>query len=72
MKLPSLCYRKHVAYVSVGDDREAEDWRLDDEKIDSSPKTSQCCRQHAMSCTLKKDVLFQHMCCTSRLRAING
>ncbi|XP_037650559.1 zinc finger protein 384a isoform X2 [Sebastes umbrosus] len=27
MKLPSLCYRKHVAYVSVGDDRETEDQR---------------------------------------------
>jgi len=36
MKLPSLCFRKHVAYVSVGDDRETEDWRLDDEKTDSS------------------------------------
>ncbi|TNN36404.1 hypothetical protein EYF80_053435 [Liparis tanakae] len=27
MKLPSLCFREHVAYVSVGDDRETEDWR---------------------------------------------
>ncbi|XP_049458374.1 zinc finger protein 384a isoform X6 [Epinephelus fuscoguttatus] len=35
MKLPSLCYRKHVAYVSVGDDRETEDQRFDNEKIDS-------------------------------------
>ncbi|XP_039676250.1 zinc finger protein 384a isoform X5 [Perca fluviatilis] len=36
MKLPSLCYRKHVAYVSVGDDRETEDQRFDNEKINSS------------------------------------
>ncbi|XP_038580768.1 zinc finger protein 384a isoform X5 [Micropterus salmoides] len=36
MKLPSLCYRKHVAYVSVGGDEEAEDQRFDNEKIDSS------------------------------------
>lgn len=36
MKLPSLCYRKHVVYVSVGDDQEAEDQRFNNEKIDSS------------------------------------
>lgn len=33
MNLPFLCYRKHVAYVSVGDDEEAEDERFDNEKI---------------------------------------
>ena len=43
MKLPSLCYRKHVAYVSVGDDRETEDQRFDNEKIDSSLSNSPFC-----------------------------
>lgn len=60
MKLPSLCYRKHVAYVSVGDDRETEDQRFDNEKIYSSLLNSQCCLQQTM-CTLRKDVLFQHI-----------
>lgn len=27
MKLPSLCYRKHAAYVSVGDDQKTR-WEV--------------------------------------------
>lgn len=57
MKLPSLCYRKHVAYVSVGGDEEAEDQRFDNEKIDSSLVNSECCLQQTI-CTPRKDVIF--------------
>lgn len=54
MKLPSLCYRKHVAYVSVGDDRETEDQRFDNEKINSSLLNSECCLQQTI-CILREN-----------------
>lgn len=65
MKLPILCYRKHVVYVSVGDDQET-DQSFDNEKIDSGLLNSECCLQQTI-CSLRKDDAFSPHCVASSL-----
>lgn len=43
VKLPCLCCRKHASHVSVGDDQKTEDWRFDEEIINSTLYGSECC-----------------------------